>query len=41
MIAFFGLDCHASVVFLAIKERDGDPMSDRYYWIREPENSLS
>jgi len=36
MIAFSGLDCNECGAFLAIKERDGNLVSDRYFWIREP-----
>jgi len=36
MISFCGLDCHECGAFLAIKERDGDLVSGRCYWIREP-----
>ena len=35
MIAFCGLDCHDCGAFLATEKRDGDLVSDRYYWIRE------
>jgi len=36
MIVFCGLERHEYGAFFAIKERDGDLMSDRYYWISEP-----
>jgi len=36
MIVFCGLECHECGAFLAIKEGDGDLMSGRYYWVREP-----
>jgi hypothetical protein len=36
MITVCGFDCHECGAFLAIKERDGNLVSDRYFWIREP-----
>jgi hypothetical protein len=36
MVAVCGLDCNECGAFLAIKERDGNLVSDRYFWIREP-----
>ena len=32
MVAVCGLGCHECGAFFAIKERDGDVVSDRYYW---------
>ena len=37
-VAFCGLGCHECGAFLVMKEMDGDLVSDRYYWIREPKS---
>lgn len=36
MIAVCGLGCHECGAFLTIAERDGNLVSGRCYWIREP-----
>jgi hypothetical protein len=37
-VAVCGLGCYESGAFLATEERDGDLMSNLYYWIREPKS---